>query len=123
MLRKMLYLIFPVFLFSACQNEMQENLLGSRVAVSITEEGKELPVNTEEITLNIQSDGTYSYRGTLNYAEAGTWFLEENLLYTQDTTGEGKQKAVLVMRAEQDTLVLGMTEAGKERILTLQKRK
>ncbi len=119
--QKLLFAFLLLTLFTACRNELRENLLGKRTAVSITEEGEELPVNTEEISLNVKPDGTYRYTGTLNYREAGNWFLEENLLYTQDTTGEQKQKAVLILRSEPDTLVLKMTEAGKERILTLTK--
>lgn len=113
-----LYLLLLLFACS-CSNPLKKAVIGNWKAALITEEGKKLEVNTGEVKLNLQENGQYNYSSTLNYQEAGSWFLDENLLFTNDTIHKAGQKAVMIVNAKQDTLVLKMAENGKNRLLTL----
>jgi hypothetical protein len=111
-----------LFLFAiGCSNPLEDAVLGNWTASSITEEGKSLDVNTGEVKLNLRENGQYEYYSTLNYKESGSWFLDENLLFTNDTIHKAGQKAVLILETKPDTIVLKMVENGKERLLTLAK--
>ena len=114
-------LLFLALILSSCGNPLQDVVIGNWTAAQITEEGEKLDVNVVEVKLNLQENGDYEYSSTLNYQEAGSWFLDENLLFTNDTIHKAGQKAVMILEAKQDTLVLKMVENGKERLLTLAK--
>jgi hypothetical protein len=114
-------LIFLTLILSGCSNPLQDAVIGNWTAAQITEEGKKLEVNVGEVKLNLHENGDYQYSSTLNYKEAGFWFLDENLLFTNDTIHKSGQKAVMILKAKKDTLILKMIENGKERLLTLAK--
>jgi len=120
-MRNTLLLTLVVLFLASCGNPLQNVVLGNWTATQITEEGKKLDVNIGEVKLNLQENGNYKYSSTLNYQESGSWFLDENLLFTNDTIHKTGQKAVMILEAKQDTLVLKMLENGKERLLTLAK--
>jgi len=113
--------VFLLVILAGCDNPLQDVVIGNWTATQITEEGKKLDVNVGEVQLNLQENGDYEYSSTLNYQEAGSWFLDENLLFTNDTIHKAGQKAVLIIEAKQDTIILKMLENGKERLLTLAK--
>ena len=115
------FYLFLLFFITSCSNPLEKAVLGNWTATIITEEGKKLNVNPGEVKLNIQESGNYNYSSTLNYKEAGSWFLDENLLFTNDTIHKAGQKAVMILEAKQDTIILKMLENGKERLLTLAK--
>ena len=121
-MRNTLLFVFFVLLLTSCGNPLQNVVVGNWTAAQITEEGKKLDVNVGEVKLNLQENGNYSYFSTLNYQEAGSWFLDENLLFTNDTIHKAGQKAVMILDAKKDTIVLKMVENGKERLLTLAKQ-
>jgi len=107
----------PVLLVLAgCTNPKLEQLPGNWQGTQVLEEGEPLPIDPSVIQLQIASEGTYRYDGTLKYSEAGHWSLHQDLLFTRDTTrADAEEKAVLIERLEGDTLVLKMNESGKER--------
>lgn len=113
------FFAFILFLAAGCTNPLREAVVGNWQAVKVTEERDTLPVNTEEITLSLRPDAGYEYSGTLNYEEAGNWHLEGDLLITADTLNDSAAKAVLILQAARDTLILEMQEEGKKRILTM----
>jgi len=115
------FILLLVLIFTSCGNPLQDIVIGNWTAAQITEEGKKLDVNVGEVKLNLEENGTYQYESTLNYQEAGSWFLDENLLFTNDTIHKSGQKAVMILEARQDTIVLKMIENGKERLLTMSK--
>ncbi len=115
------YLLLLLFA-SSCGNPLSDAVIGNWTGTLITEEGNKLNVNAAEVKLNLQENGQYSYSSTLNYQESGSWFLDENLLFTNDTIHKAGQKAVMILETKQDTLVLKMVENGKDRLLTLARK-
>lgn len=116
------FFIFATLLLAGCGNPLQDVVIGNWTAAQITEGGEKLDVNIGEVQLSLLKNGDYKYSSTLNYREAGSWFLDENLLFTNDTIHKAGQKAVMIIKAQKDTLVLKMVENGKERMLTLAKQ-
>ncbi len=106
---------------TSCSNPLQDAVIGNWKAALVTEEGEKLAVDTGEVKLSLQENGQYNYSSTLNYQEAGSWFLDDNLLFTNDTIHKAGQKAVMILEVKKDTLVLKMVEKGKDRLLTLVK--
>lgn len=79
-----------------------------------------MPVDPREISFTFQADGTYQYRSTLDYQEAGRYRLQPPYLFTTDTTREtGTEKAVEMLVLQSDTLLLRMVQDGKEQRLLL----
>lgn len=104
----------------ACQQMNDELLIGQWQAVSLREEGEPVPVGMEEISFEFRPDRTYRYSSTLNYREAGAWYVETRFLYTTDTINQAStEKAVEILMLSEDSLHLGMLENGKERVLKL----
>ena len=119
-LRREYLLISLLFVgWIACQPVKTEDLRGQWQAVELTEEGDSLAVNLEEITLAF-SDLGYTFSSTLNYQEAGTYQLDQNLLTTTDSlNGTAGEKTVEIARLQNDSLFIRMNEAGKERRLVM----
>ena len=119
------HLSFAVFLCSltmGCGEAAPEEdfLSGDWKAYEVTEEGRPLKVNPEEIRFTFFPDHTYLFHSTLNYREAGRFSLRENYLTTIDTLAPGsEEKTVEITQLVQDTLQLRMMDSGKERKLLL----
>jgi hypothetical protein len=109
---------------ASCGPIQKRNLLGKWKGVSMTEEGDSLAIDPTLIRFEFMPKGKYAYQGTLNYAEAGDFYLDAFLLYTEDTTREdSREKAVEVQLLDKDSLHLRMIEKGKERILKMARDK
>ncbi len=115
-------LLIVVFLFY-CKKEEGPDLIGHWQAFEITEEGEPLQVDPREIQFEFQADGIYYFQSTLNYREAGRYRLSNReYLFTTDTLESGAaEKAVEISRLTADSLTLRMNDAGKERLLKLEK--
>lgn len=112
-------LLFIFLFISACQNITEEDLHGQWQAVDLTEEGTPLDVNLAEISLNF-NEQEYEFNSTLNYREAGSYYLRSNLLVTKDTLQvNGVEKGIEISKLYQDSLFLRMNEEGKQRRLVL----
>lgn len=112
-------------LLSGCQASITASELGGHwVAVAITEKDKPLPVNPEEIHFRFDpKQMAYNYQSTLNYKEAGSFFIEGNLLHTLDTLNlASTEKIVSINLLTADSLRLFMVDNGNPRVLTLVKR-
>lgn len=95
-------------------------MLGSWEAIEVTEEGQPLGVNVQEIGFTFLDEGRYTYRSTLNYKEAGSYYVESQYLFTTDTVNQAtSEKAVEILQLNQDSLFLKMNDNGKERLLKL----
>ena len=113
-------LILYICLFIvACQSISKEDLYGVWQAVDLTEEGIALDVNLAEISLSFDAQ-EYEFNSTLNYREAGAYYLQGSLLVTKDTLQvNGVEKGIEISKLHQDSLFLRMNEEGKERRLVL----
>lgn len=112
-----------VFLFlSACRTADTGAIVGSWQAFEVLEEGEPLLVNAEEINFSFGDDASYQYSSTLNYREAGSYFVDAKYLFTTDTINNASsEKAVEIIKLNPDTLFLRMQEGNKERIMKLKK--
>ena len=122
-MKKAFWLLLALSGLSACEGGYQEERLhGKWVGISVTEEGTPLAVDPGLIQLEFSPDETYTYESTLNYREAGTYFIEADFLYTNDTLNQAStQKAVELLQLTADSLKIRMMEGKKERRLTLVK--
>ena len=93
---------------TGCQASITASELGGHwVAVSATERDKPLS----------------NYQSTLNYQEAGSFFLDGNLLHTLDTLNlASTEKIVSISLLTSDSLRIFMVDNGNPRTLTLVKR-
>lgn len=106
----------------SCMNDKPDFLIGNWNAFEVLEEGESLDINTAEIKLGFQEGNTYHYESTLAYREAGQYHVEQQYLYTTDTSHTTTMtKAVEILQLTNDTLQLRMNDQGKERILKLVK--
>ena len=111
--------LFFLSLLSACQSISKEDLYGVWQAVDLTEEGTPLDVNLSEISLSF-GEQEYEFNSTLNYREAGSYYLQASLLVTKDTLQvNGVEKGIEISKLYKDSLFLRMNEEGKERRLVL----
>lgn len=116
--------VFITTIFSACDAVDKGHIIGQWKAVSVEEDGEELAIDPAEIKFVFGSDDSYQYFSTLNYREAGSYYVEGNYLYTTDTLNQGSmEKAVEIIEMSTDSLHLKMDDQGKERILKLGKTK
>jgi len=122
-MNRILLLLFLIQVLSACQNGLDEELLhGEWQGTSIQEEGTALPVDPAEISFSFRSDNLYEFKSTLNYKEAGSYYLDDVYLYTTDTFNQAStDKVVEVIMLNADSLHLKMKEQEKMRVLKLER--
>lgn len=117
-------LIFGIIFLNSCTSVEEDLLLGDWQASEIMEEGTPLSVNTTEIQLSFNGDDFYLFNSTLNYKEAGSYFIDSKYLFTTDTVNHAStEKAVEIIKLTPDSLILKMNDSGKERLLRLTKMK
>jgi hypothetical protein len=115
-------LLASVYFLSACTNPSGDLLDGRWVAVEILEAGDSLAVDPSLVSFSFDEErGKYSFSSTLNYREAGAFYLEKGFLYTTDTLNRASRKKVVeVLTLNNDSLILRMQEINdQERILKL----
>jgi len=111
-------------LFFACGEREDQLLLGEWQATQVLEAGDSLKLNPAEVGFLFRPDNRYTFRSTLRYEEAGTWRYTEGFLMAQDTTRPNTpERVVAVEKLTPDSLEIRMLSDGKERWLTLLKRK
>lgn len=120
-MRKLTVVIAMLALGQSCQSGYDaEALQGEWQAVTITEEGTPLAVDPSLIRLQFTDQEAYVYQSTLNYREAGSFYVDGNYLFTRDTLNQAStEKAVEILKLGPDTLQLKMMDGEKERLLTL----
>lgn len=113
-------LLFSLLFLIACQQYEEDLLSGNWQGSAILEADQPLGIEPSDITLMLKADGSYRYASTLNYKEAGTFYLEEQYLYTMDTLNQAStEKAVEIVLLSPDSLHIRMNEGGKERLLKM----
>lgn len=122
MLRTMSKLIFLSILlsFSSCNFIAKYQIVGVWKATEIFENNKILKDKTlENIILQFNDDGNYSYEGTLNYKEAGKFKVSSNSLFL--TTQLKEEKELYVASLNSKKLILLMEDSGKTRKMIFSK--
>lgn len=106
----------------SCQSNHEEKLVGRWEAVNLLEEGTPLSIDLSQIGITFYPGGSYQYRSTLNYQEAGSYYLAGKTLYRTDTLNQASsERAVEVAFLDADSLVFRMNENGRERLLILKR--
>lgn len=113
-------------LLMACQADSPANhkdwLLGKWQATSLTEQDSLLAIDLQAVQLEFLASDRYGYHGTLKEMEAGTYRMQKDLLFTIDTTVQvPNEKVVKILKLTPDSLQIEMVDAGKRRVLDLQK--
>lgn len=117
------YWLVLLIAFAACSTVKEDILLGKWKAASIFEENKPLDYDISTVGLQFNTDQTYTYTGTLNYHEAGKYFIDKQYLVTIDTINSATtEKLVEIIKISEDSLHLKMNTQGKERLLKLVKQ-
>jgi hypothetical protein len=108
---------------TSCQDGLDKSLIiGSWQGTAILEGGKPLPIDPSLISFKFDENNQYQFQSTLNYREAGTYFIDEVYLYTTDTFNQAStEKIVEILLLDNDSLHLKMKDQGNERILKLRK--
>jgi len=115
-----IFCVACLFFASACSSSYsREDLYGTWNGASAEEEGTPLAIDPSELQFTFDEEG-YTYQGTLNYQEAGTFQLKAPYLYTTDTLNQATtEKTVEIVSFNSDSLQLRMMQNGQERVLKL----
>lgn len=118
------FLIFSTFFVSACNEEVDENIvLGDWACAEFIEQGQPKDVKAQNIRFSFFDNDTYSYN-TTNYQEAGNYRLKGRLLYTTDTLANQRiEKSVKIIHSTMDSLYFEMNAGGIEQVIKLHKAK
>jgi hypothetical protein len=122
MLRKTSKFIFLSILlsFNSCNFIANYQIVGVWKATEIFENDKLLKDKTlENIILQFNDEGNYSYEGTLNYKEAGKFNVSSNSLFL--TTQLKEEKELHIESLNSKKLVLLMEDSGKTRKMVFSK--
>ena len=111
-----IFLIIAILIFSQCQKIEENHLLGKWRTIEVLEQNQPLTVDVEQIYIQF-TPTYYEFHSTLKHKEAGSYFLQSNLLFTKDTIQqEALEKAVEITKLTTDSLFIRMNEKGMERI-------
>lgn len=103
---------------TACGPTPEEMLRGNWKAIAIIEEDSTLQIDISTVRFSFDQNGRYNYNGNLNYREAGTYYVEQQYLYTTDTTRNATEtKAVELHFLSPDSLFIKMKDNDKNREL------
>lgn len=115
------FIFLSIFLsFSSCNFIANYQIIGVWKATKIFENNKILKDKTlENIILQFNDEGNYTYQGTLNYTETGRFKVKRNSLFlSNQSTGE---KELHIEALNSKKLVLLMEDSGKIRKMVFSK--
>ncbi len=116
------FVLLSLVIGAGCSNAYTNKLNGNWQGIEVLEMDKPLDVDASVIRFRFADNQYYEYFGTLNYREAGMYYLESKYLFTTDTVNMAStEKVVEIVKLNGDTLFLKMNENGRERILKLVK--
>jgi hypothetical protein len=115
------FIFLSIFLsFSSCHFIDNYQIIGVWKATEIFENDKILKDKTlENIVLQFNDEGYYTYEGTLNYKEAGKFKVKSNSLFLSNQTEDEKELHIEALNSKK--LVLLMEDAGKVRKMVFSK--
>jgi len=121
--KKYRFIVFCLFLlagFSACQSDRTAPLQGNWQGTLLLEAQDSVPIDPALLQFSFTEGGRYSFTSTLNQREAGTYRLQGDLLYTRDTlSNQTKEKVVRLEFVAPDSLVMNMQQGEQARVLYL----
>jgi len=99
-------------------------LVGNWQLIELSEGGAPVEADIQVVRFHFDPNNQYQFHGTLNYKEAGTYYIDEQYLFTVDTLNRATtEKAVQIVHLTPDSLFLKMNDGGKERLMKLVKVK
>ena len=105
---------------SSCNFIANYQIVGVWKATEIFENDKILKDKTlENIVLQFNDEGYYTYEGTLNYKEAGKFKVKRSSLFLSSQSEEEKELHIEALNSKK--LVLLMEDAGKVRKMVFSK--
>ena len=115
------FIFLSLFLsLSSCHFIANYQIIGVWKATEIFENDKILKDKTlENIVLQFNDEGYYTYEGTLNYKEAGKFKVKSNSLFLSNQSEEEKELHKEALNSKK--LVLLMEDAGKVRKMVFSK--
>lgn len=115
------FIFLSIFLsFSSCNFIANYQIVGVWKATEIFENDKILKDKTlENIILQFNDEGNYSYEGTLNYKESGKFKVSSNSLFLTNQLKEEKELHIESLNSKK--LVLLMEDSGKTRKMVFSK--
>ena len=112
---------FLMAFLASCSPVDRGMIVGEWAGIAALEEGASIGVDPSLIRMTFGDKG-YTYSSTLNYREAGAYYIDSKYLYTTDTLNQAStEKAVEIVKLTADSLVLKMNESGRERFLIMEK--
>ena len=109
-----------LLIFSSCNFIANYQIIGVWKATEIFENDKILKDKTlENIVLQFNDEGNYTYQGTLNYKEAGKFKVKRSSLVLSSQSEEEKELHIEALNSKK--LILLMEEAGKVRKMVFSK--
>lgn len=112
------FMVWFACIWAACGPTPEEMLNGSWKAIAVEEEDSILQVDISTVGFTFNDQGRYAYSGNLNYHEAGAYYVEQQYLYTTDTTkSTPATKAVEIHFITPDSLSIKMKDNGKTRMM------
>ena len=122
MLKNTSKFIFPsiLLIFSSCNFIANYQIIGVWKATEIFENDKILKDKTlENIVIQFNDEGDYTYQGTLNYKEVGKFKVKSNSLFLSSQSEEEKELHIEALNSKK--LILLMEDAGKIRKMVFSK--
>lgn len=111
----------------ACNNNsaIPSNLLEGKWKVAFLIRGQDtIEMDYSPIYFEFNSNKRYVFQSTLNTREAGRYYTQGNRLLTTDTLVDSpKEKAVLVKKITQDSMIYIMNLRGERQAMYLYKSK
>lgn len=115
-----LIIIFVSLITISCSPPKENMLVGKWQAIELLEGDMPVDIDIEVVQFHFDQNNQYQFHGTLNYKEAGTYYLDSRYLFTTDTINQATtEKAVKITRLTEDSLSIKMNDSGKERIMKL----
>jgi hypothetical protein len=117
--RKFIFLSI-LLIFSSCNFIANYQIIGVWKATEIFENDKILKDKTlENIVIQFNDEGDYTYQGTLNYKEVGKFKVKSNSLFLYSQSEEEKELHIEALNSKK--LILLMEDAGKIRKMVFSK--
>ena len=107
-------------LLSGCTAWEEEDLAGKWQASYISVGGEVLDIDYTSVNFEFTPNGSYHFNSTVDYREAGTYYLDGHLLFTLDTLNAAStEKAVEILNLTRDSLFLKMMANDKDKLIKL----
>lgn len=115
--------LWSILLLVGCSTSLSDQLIGDWQGVVVYEDEVELGIDPQEVNLQFGSDGSYSFRSTLNHEQKGRYELNEAIYIDFFENNSAPANRVAAQLIHRDTLEIEMMEGDRERVLILSRRR